>query len=182
MKKLIKSLLSVITISSILLNGVSVFANQVVKVSIGSTTANVNGYDTTLNVAPYIQKSSGSMMIPLRFVSTALGIPEDNITYNANEKTITINYNGTNAKFLVGTDKVYINGKRFTMYVNDIYTSCTEIKNGNTFIPLRSLETLFGIKIDWVNETKTAILTNEIENTTTNIQVEEQPIIEDVNT
>lgn len=180
MKKFMKILVSGLITTSMLIGSISnVFAGQVVKVSIGSTTANVNGYDTTLSVAPYIQKSSGSMMIPLRFVSTALGIPEDNIIYNSNEKTITINYNGTNAKFLVGTDKVYINGQRFTMYVNDIYTSCTEIKNGNTFIPLRSLETLFGIKIDWINETKTAILTNEIENTTNNIQVEEQPTIED---
>lgn len=58
----------------------------------------------------------------------------------------------------------------------------TEVKNGSTFIPLRSLESAFSVKIDWINETKTAILTNEIEDITTNIQVEEQPIIEDVNT
>ena len=182
MKKFVKVLCSTIVMTSMLIGSISsVFANQsqVVKVSIGSTTASVNGYDTNLSVAPYIQKSSGSMMIPLRFVSTALGIPEDNIIYNANEKTITINYNGTNAKFLVGTDKVYINGKRFTMYVNDIYTSCTEIKNGNTFIPLRSLETLFGIKIDWVNETKTAILTNQTEDNKITNQVVQQPIEEE---
>ena len=70
MKRVLKSLLSGVIVGSIILSCVSVFANQsqVVKVSIGSTVANVNGNNTTLSVAPYIQKSSGSMMIPLRFV------------------------------------------------------------------------------------------------------------------
>lgn len=56
MKKFMKILVSGLITTSMLIGSVSsVFANQVVKVSIGSTTANVNGYDTTLSVAPYIQ-------------------------------------------------------------------------------------------------------------------------------
>ena len=56
MKKFMKILVSGLITTSMLIGSVSsVFANQVVKVSIGSTTANVKGYDTTLSVAPYIQ-------------------------------------------------------------------------------------------------------------------------------
>ena len=181
MKRFIKILVSGLITTSMLIGSVSsVFAGQVVKVSIGSTSASINDYNTTLSIAPYIQQPSESMMIPLRFVSTGLGIDESDIQYNPNTKEITITYNGTTAKFIVGTDKLILNGEGFSMLIENQYPVYTEIKNGTTFIPLRSLELAFNnIKIDWVNDTKTAVLTNEIENTTNNIQVEEQPTIED---
>ena len=181
MKKFVKILVSGLITTSMLIGSISsVFASQVVKVSIGSTTASINEYNTTLSVAPYIQQPSESMMIPLRFVSTGLGIDEKDIQYNPNTKEITITYNGTTAKFIVGTDKLILNGEEFSMLIENQYPVYTEIKNGTTFIPLRSLELAFNnIKIDWVNDTKTAILTNQTEdNTTDNLQVE-QPIVED---
>lgn len=179
MKRVLKSLLSVVIIGSIILNCVNVFASQVVKVSIGSTVANVNGYDTTLTFAPYIQQPSDSMMIPLRFVSTGLGIDESNIQYNPNTKEITITYNGITAKFIVGTNKLILNGEEFSMLIENSHPVYTEIKNGSTFIPLRSLELAFGVKIDWEASTKTAILSNKEENNKTNNEVVQQPIKEE---
>ena len=181
MKRVLKSLLSGVIVGSIILSCVSVFANQsqFVKVSIGSTVANVNGYDTTLTFAPYIQQPSDSMMIPLRFVSTGLGIDESNIEYNPNTKEITITYNGTTAKFIVGTNKLILNGEEFSMLIENTHPVYTEIKNGSTFIPLRSLELAFGVKIDWEASTKTAILSNKEENNKTNNEVVQQPIKEE---
>ncbi len=181
MKRVLKSLLSGVIVGSIILSCVSVFANQsqVVKVSIGSTVANVNGYDTTLTFAPYIQQPSDSMMIPLRFVSTGLGIDESNIEYNPNTKEVTITYNGTTAKFIVGTNKLILNGEEFSMLIENTHPVYTEIKNGSTFIPLRSLELAFGVKIDWEASTKIAILTNKIEDNKTNNEVVKQPIKEE---
>ena len=164
MKRLVKLFLNSAIIGSILVCNISsVFASQVVKVSIGNTIASVNGNDTTLSIAPYIQQPSDSMMIPLRFVSTGLGIDESDIQYNANTKEITITYNGATAKFIVGTNKLVLNGEEFSMLIENKYPVYTEIKNGSTFIPLRSLELAFGVKIDWEASTKTAILTNENE-------------------
>lgn len=173
-----KKLLSILTITSFLTNAVTVFASQEVKVTIGSKIANVNENTYTLNIAPYIQKPSDSMMIPLRFVSVGLGIDESNIQYEPFKKEITINYNGKIAKFIVGTDKLIINGEEFSMLINNLHSVYTEIKDGSTFIPLRSLEAAFGIKIDWEPNTKTAILKNEkvnndTENSNLNIPVEE---------
>ena len=167
MKKFIKSLFSGMILTSVFLNSINVFANQnqIVKISVGNNIANVNGNDTTLSIAPYIQKSSGAMMIPLRFVSTSLGIDENNIKYNPNTKEISIAYNGKTVKFIVGTNKLIIDEKDFSMLLENKYPIYTEIKNGSTFIPLRSLELAFGnIKIDWENSTKTAILKNIINN------------------
>ncbi len=181
MKRVLKNILTSIVTGSFLLNSINVFANetQVVKVSIGSTVANVNGYDTTLTFAPYIQQPSDSMMIPLRFVSTGLGIDESNIQYNPNTKEVTITYNGTTAKFIVGTNKLILNGEEFSMLIENTHPVYTEIKNGSTFIPLRSLELAFGVKIDWEASTKTAILTNKIEDNKTTNQVVQQPIKEE---
>ena len=181
MKRVLKSLLSGVIVGSMLLSSVSsVFASQVVKVSIGSTTASINDYNTTLSVAPYIQQPSESMMIPLRFVSTGLGIDESNIQYKPNTKEITITYNGTTAKFIVGTNKLILNGEEFSMLIENTHPVYTEIKNGSTFIPLRSLELAFGVKIDWENSTKTAILTNKTEDNKTTNQVVQQPIVEEI--
>ena len=170
-----KTLLKIFIVGSILISSISsVFANtadRIVKISINNQVANVNGENITLSVAPYIQQPSESMMIPLRFVSTALGIPEENIQYNANTKEITILYNGTTAKFIIGTNKLILNDEEFSMYINNTHPVYTEIKNGSTFITLRALESAFGIKIDWVKETKTAIMTNTI-NSVDNNQVE----------
>ena len=181
MKKFIKSLFSGVIVTSVLLNSINVFASQtqVVKISVGNNIANVNGNDTTLSIAPYIQKSSGAMMIPLRFVSTSLGIDENNIKYNPNTKEISIAYNGKTVKFIVGTNKLIIDGKDFSMLLENKYPVYTEIKNGSTFIPLRSLELAFdNIKIDWENSTKTAILINKLDDIVINV---EQHIVDNNN-
>ena len=180
MKKFIKILCSIMVTTSMLLSSVSVFANtveRVVKISIGNKIANVNGENVALNVAPYVQKPSDSMMIPLRFVPTALGIPEQNIQYNPTNKEITINYNGTIAKFIANTNKLILDGESFDMFINNTHPVYTEIKNGNTFIPLRALESAFGIKIDWESSTKTAIMTNTINIVDKNVENNNDPII-----
>ena len=185
MKKFIKILCSIMVTTSMLLSSVSVFANtvdRVVKISIGNKIANVNGENVALNVAPYVQKPSDSMMIPLRFVSTALGIPEENIQYNPTNKEITINYNGIIAKFIANTNKLILNGESFDMFINNTHPVYTEIKNGNTFIPLRALELAFGIKIDWESSTKTAIMTNTINSVDENLENNNQPIINETET
>lgn len=169
MKKLFKLMISSFIISSLLLNTVNVFAQGQVRVSVGNKIASVNGENVTLDVAPYIQKPSESMMIPLRFVSTGLGIDENNIQFIPNTKEIIIKNNDTTIKFIAGSSKMSINEEIFDMGMKDSKTGkidyiYTEIKNGSTFIPLRALETGLGIKIDWESSTKTAILTNENSN------------------
>ncbi len=185
MKRFIKILCSGIIATSMLLSSVSVFANtteRIVKISTGNKIANVNGENMTLSVAPYVQQPSNSMMIPLRFVSTALGIPEENIQYNANTKEITINYNGTTVTFIANTNKLILNGESFDMSINNTHPVYTEIKNGNTFIPLRALETAFSIKIDWDSNTKTAIMTNTINIVDENIENNNEPTINEIET
>ncbi len=185
MKRFVKILCSGMITTSMLLSSVSVFANtteRVVKISTGNQTANVNGENVTLSVAPYVQQPSNSMMIPLRFVSTGLGIDESNIQYNASTKEITINYNGITATFVANTNKLILNGESFEMSINNTHPVYTEIKNGSTFIPLRALETAFGIKIDWDSNTKTAIMTNTINIVDESVENNNEPTINEIET
>lgn len=167
-------------ISTILLNNNIVFANQnnnTVKISIGNKIANVNGEYIKLSLAPYIQKSSESTMIPLRFVSTALGVHNDNINFNPNNKEITIIYNGKVIKFISGTNKMYLNGKEVILLTDKNVPIYTEIKDGTTFIPLKALSIGLGINIEWEANTKSIIITNrKLENNNLNNG------IDDVNT
>ena len=190
MKRFVKILCSGMITTSMLLSSVSVFANtteRVVKISTGNQIAIVNGENVTLSVAPYVQQPSNSMMIPLRFVSTALGIPEENIQYNANTKEVTIKYNSKEIKFIVGTSKMYINGEDFDMVIVKKETGknipiYTEIKNGSTFIPLRALDAGLGVKIEWEGSTKTAIMTNIINIIDENVENNNEPTINEIET
>ncbi|MDE6182147.1 MAG: copper amine oxidase N-terminal domain-containing protein [Eubacteriales bacterium] len=152
------------------------------KVTIGSKIANVNGQNVTMDVAPYIQKESSSTMIPLRFVAIALGIDENDISFDTVTKTITIidKKYSNEIKFFVNSNEYY-----FNRYISSRENGpIVEIKNGRTFIPLITLKDAFNtidrnVYTDWEPTTKTAIIkfeelgekitsTNNTTNNTTN--------------
>nr|WP_317360058.1 stalk domain-containing protein [uncultured Tyzzerella sp.] len=118
------------------------FKNEkVIKVTIGSKIGNVNGKNIEMDVAPYIK--NGVTMIPLRFVASSLDIPDENIIFNQDSKSVTIVYKNTNIHFL---------------------SYEIEIKNGRTFVPFRTLGEYLDLTIDWDNKTKTAIMKGTVNN------------------
>lgn len=172
--KRFKNLCATILAISLTLNSASVFAqnltntqitkevvsSRTVKVTIGSKIANINEKNVTIDVEPYIQKNS-STMIPLRFVATALGINENNIKFDTVTKTVTIEdtkYSNT-IEFYVNKNFYSLNGKKFNLDNG----STVEIKNGRTFVPFRTLGNAFktaerNVQISWDAQTKTAIM------------------------
>ncbi len=137
---------------------VSVTSNTV-KVSIGSTDVEINGSTKSMDIAPYIQISSNSTMVPLRFV--VLAISEGNIDdadsanavqWDAVSKTVTINANDNIITFTSGSNVMTINGVKQTMDNG----AEAEIKDGRMFIPFRALGNALGVNVDWDAETKTA--------------------------
>jgi SOS response regulatory protein OraA/RecX len=61
--------------------------NTTIVLSVGSTTATVNGVATTLDDAPYVS-ASGRTMLPLRFIMENLG--GHTVNWDSNARTITI--------------------------------------------------------------------------------------------
>ena len=151
MKKLAKLLLSGIIAGSMIFGTSSVFANtnQVVKIKIGSNVANVNGQNVKMDAMPYIQQYTNVTMIPLRFVATALGIDDNDITYNAEARRVAIN---TNKRFNEVDEVVYFINQSIGNY------GYAELKNGRTYIPLRVLCNSLSLSVEWDSTTKTATM------------------------
>lgn len=136
------------------------------KVTIGSTTAMIDGKEVTMDVAPYIQ-ANGNTMVPLRFVAVALAGGDassveaaqnsDKVSWDPTTKTVTIFYGaGTNQKviqFRIGSTTMKVDGNEIPMENG----AKAEIKDGRTFVPFRSLGQALGVPVTWDATTKTAI-------------------------
>ncbi len=142
--------------------------DSVVSVTIGETTITVDGQAYTMDVAPYIQASSDSTLVPLRFVSLALGVDSeavesvdaadasDAVTFDPVTKTATIYYaEGTNRTviaFTAGSNIMKVNGAEVPMN----YGVTAEITDSRMFVPFRALGTALGVKVTWDDATRTA--------------------------
>ncbi len=139
--------------------------DDVVKVTIGEKTILINDEAQDMDVAPYIQASSNSTMVPLRFVAVALGVdpasisnPDESskVAWDANTKTVTIYYGaGTGQKivqFTAGSNTMLVDGSPIPME----YGVVAEIKDGRMFVPFRALGNALGINVTWDADTRTA--------------------------
>ena len=138
--------------------------DSVVKVTVGEKTISMNGTEAQMDVAPYIQAASNSTMVPLRFVSVALGVddatkPDESsrVSYDPNSKIATIYFgSGANQKliqFQAGSNKMTINGTAIGMENGVV----AEIKDGRMFVPFRALGQALGVNVSWNADTRTAI-------------------------
>lgn len=132
----------------------------VVKVTIGSRNVTVGNNTYTMDAAAYIQTSSSSTLVPLRFVAIALlgdnvmnADTSNLISWNAQSKTATIFVNNNAVSFTAGSPYMIINGNSRLME-NSVRA---EIVDSRMYIPFRALGTAMNVKVDWDSETKTAI-------------------------
>jgi len=142
--------------------------DKVVKVTIGEKTALIDDVAVDIDVAAYIQTSSNSTMVPLRFVTLALGIDDVNnmdassrIQWDPNAKTVTILYTaatGTKTvQFTAGSDVMKINGADIAMVSPDGSRVRAEITDSRMFVPFRALGDAFNVSVSWDADTRTAI-------------------------
>ncbi len=140
--------------------------DSVVEVTIGESTIKVDGEDVAMDVAPYIQASSDSTMVPLRFVSIAIGVDSENVNsvdesskvmWDANSKTATILYAAGNGQkiiqFTAGSNVMTIDGTAVPMDNGVV----AEITNDRMFVPFRALGQALGVPVTWDADTRTAI-------------------------
>lgn len=139
--------------------------DDVVKVTIDEKTILINDQAQDMDVAPYIQASSNSTMVPLRFVAVALGVDPASISnpdasskvaWDANTKTVTIYYGaGTGQKivqFTAGSNYMTVDGSAIPMD----YGVVAEIKDDRMFVPFRALGQALGVNVTWDADTRTA--------------------------
>lgn len=126
----------------------------------GSKEVVVNGEAMEMPAAPY-NDENGRMMVPLRFITSAFGVGNDNIKWDANSKTATVVFATPTSKsevaFQIGSDTYMVNGEQKPM------DTAAVIKDGFTFVPVKYVAEAFGIGVNYNNETKTAEFTGNFE-------------------
>lgn len=131
-----------------------------IKMTIGENSVKIGNSTYVMDASAYIQTSSNSTMVPLRFVALSiLGADVDNVDnsniigWDAYTKTATITVDNRSISFTEGSDKMIVDGTSTTME-NGVNA---EIKDGRMYIPFRALGNALGVQVDWDAETKTAI-------------------------
>lgn len=137
-----------------------------VRVTIGEKSLVMDGETVEMDAAAYIQTSSNSTMVPLRFVTLALGVDQDAVTdadnsskiaWDATSKTATIIYSaGSQQKiiqFTAGSAEMVVDGVKITMDNGVV----AEIVDGRMYVPFRALGQALGVPVTWDAETRTAI-------------------------
>ncbi len=137
-----------------------------VRVTIGEKSLVMDGETVEMDAAAYIQTSSNSTMVPLRFVTLALGVDQEAVTdadnsskiaWDATSKTATIMYSaGSQQKiiqFTAGSPNMVVDGVAITME----YGVVAEIVDGRMYVPFRALGQALGVPVTWDAETRTAI-------------------------
>lgn len=130
-----------------------------VRIQIGSSSVGINGQSFTMDAAAYIQPSSNSTLVPLRFSAMAVlggsvGDADNSsvVQWDNATKTASINADKT-ITFTAGSNIMTVDGESIAM---DNGVSA-EIKDGRMYIPFRALGEALGISVDWDSSTRTAI-------------------------
>lgn len=120
-----------------------------IRISITSGTASQNGTNIALSVQPYIEK--GRTMAGLRDVANLLGIENQNVVWNGNDKTITITMNNRTVQLAVNQNYVIVNGEKIPLDV------APAVRNGRTVLPVAQIARILGIGIQFDINTKEVI-------------------------
>lgn len=147
-----------------------------VVLQVNSTTAMVNGESVTLDVAPYIDASSGRTLVPLRFISEALGYTVwwDNeekavrifnkigmYTIDSSEGSVEYFRSLSTYKYIkltIGsnvaeTSDNYIVGE-YVPIDNISIEQAPVIKDGRTMLPVRFVSEQMGLNVEWDGKTQ----------------------------
>lgn len=130
-----------------------------VSLTIGKKTITIGEKTYDIAAAPYIQESSNSTLVPLKFISLAIADGDidyvndsDSVDWDPVTKSATVKAGGKIVKFTAGSDLMFI-GKSPSVMDNGVKA---EIKDGVMFVPFKALANALSIKTEWNAQTKEA--------------------------
>lgn len=106
---------------------------------------------TAPDAEPYTD-SAGRTMVPVRFISEALGV--NSVNWNEAQKTVSVFSDKAKIVLTAGSDTMMVNGSQTQM------DTAAVVENGRTFVPLRFIAEALGIGAAWDGETRTVALTS----------------------
>jgi len=121
----------------------------VMSLTVGSTVMKVNGQEVQMDAAPYIKDDR--IMVPVKWVAKAFGIPEENVTWDSVNRTVTVKTAGQVMELRIGENVMTINDAIVRMDA-----AAEIVPPGRTCVPMRFLAQAFGAKVTWDDATQTA--------------------------
>lgn len=127
---------------------VSLFVNPLMAA--GNINVTVDGKTVTFpDAKPFIDENSRTL-IPLRFVSEALGA---SVSWNEQKREVSITKDNTKIRVRIGDRNIVVGGRISAMDTQAI------IKESRTFVPLRFVAEALGAKVQWDGNTRTVVIT-----------------------
>ncbi|MBQ4150372.1 MAG: hypothetical protein IJC81_01030 [Clostridia bacterium] len=124
-----------------------------VKLTIGSTTAYINGEAQTLDAAPI--NRNNRTMLPVRFLANAFGVANDGIKWDGATRTATLTNSEVTIIVTIDAPSMTVNGETVAL------DSPAIIENNRTYLPVRAIANALGVSNDnikWDGATSTATL------------------------
>ena len=128
-------------------------ASTEVKLTIGSTTAYINGEAQTLDAAPI--NRNNRTMLPVRFLANAFGVDNDGIKWDAATRTATLSNSEVTIIVTIDAPTMTVNGETVAL------DSPAIIEQNRTYLPVRAIANALGVSNDnikWDAATNTATL------------------------
>lgn len=116
-------------------------ASKTIQLTLGKTEAMVGDVPYTLDAAPYIDPTTGRTLVPLRFISEALGA---GVGWAPKTRQVTVTERGKEIILTIGSAEVLVNGAKQT-----IDCAPTSLPPGRTVVPLRFVSETLGAKVDY---------------------------------
>ena len=124
-----------------------------VRLTIGSTTAYINGRVHLLDAAPI--NRNNRTMLPVRFLANAFGVPNEGIKWDAATRTATLTDGKVTVVVTIDAKEMYVNGSAVAL------DSPAIIESNRTYLPVRAIANALGVSNDniaWDAATNTATL------------------------
>lgn len=97
----------------------------------------------------------GTTFFPMREVLNNLGVSDDNITWNANDKSVTFKEYNHTATFTIGSTLQTVDGNESEML------QAPFIYNERTYLPIRYAAQSLGFEVSWDEPTRTIVITKD---------------------
>lgn len=117
---------------------------------IGSKDYKIKGTQQHGDVAPFID--NGRTFLPIRPVANALGISDNDISWDAQTQTVTLKKDGKVVKLQVNSNIMDNNGQSVKM------DAAPRISGGRTCLPIAQLAQAFGANVAWDARTQTVTI------------------------
>lgn len=110
----------------------------------------VNGEEPVFQTAPFIKDET--TLVPFRTIAEAL---RAEVSWNKDERSVTVTRDGTTVKLFLDSKTAYVNGKKVTLDV-----PATSVK-GNTVIPARFISESLKATVKWQSDSQSVIIYEE---------------------